>query len=175
MPRSHRRFRDAGSGAGANVNKESTMNKPLKRIRFVAAAAALSAGVLATGTAQASDSVLGAVIGGGAGAVIGQSLGGRDGAIIGGALGAAAGAAAASNHRHYGGGYAVGASVGYPASVYAPAPVYRVAPPVMYAPPPRVVYRPVYVAPRPVYYERPGWRRGHDRYEYRERRYGYRY
>ena len=135
--------------------------------------------MLATGTAQASDSVLG-VIGGGAGAVIGQRP-------------AAATARfrwrarccrrrrRGANHRHYGGGYAVGASVGYPAPVYAPAPayapapVYRVAPPVIYAPPPRVVYRPVYVAPRPVYYERPGWRRGHERYEYRERRYGYGY
>src|SRR5690606_39377469 len=49
-------FRDAEPGFGVNVNKESTMNKPLKRIRIAAAAVVLSAGAFAAGAAQASDS-----------------------------------------------------------------------------------------------------------------------
>jgi len=163
------------------VNKESTMNKPLERIRIAAATLALSAGVLAAAPAQASGSVFGAVIGGGAGAVIGQSIGGRDGAIIGGALGAAAGAAAASDHayrRHdgYGGYGSYGSYRGYGgAAVVYPAPVYRVAPRVVYETRPHVVYRPVYVAPTPVYYDRPGHRRWHHRHDYPNRGpvYGY--
>ena len=59
----------------------------------------LAFGLLAAGTAQADDAVLGALIGGGAGAVVGSSVGGRDAAIIGGAIGAAAGAAIGSQQR----------------------------------------------------------------------------
>lgn len=154
------------------------MNKPIERIRIAGAALALSAGVLVAAPAQASGSVFGAVIGGGAGAVIGQSIAGRDGAIIGGALGAAAGAAAASDHayrRHDGyGGYGSHGGYGGGVVVY-PAPVYRVPPRVVYEARPHVVYRPVYVAPQPVYYGRPGRPRWHDRHDYRHRGpvYGY--
>ncbi len=66
---------------------------------------ALALGLLASNAATADDTILGALLGGGAGVLVGHSVGGRDGAIIGGALGAAAGAAiAAQNDRprsHY--------------------------------------------------------------------------
>jgi len=140
----------------------------MKRIRKFLAAGVLVGGAALAGTAQASDAVLGAVVGGGAGALIGQSLGGRDGAIIGGAIGAAAGASAAGSHRHYGGGYYAA-----PAPVYhVPPPVYHVPRPVYHAPP--VVYRPApvyHVAPPVVYRPAPviveygggrgHWKRGH--------------
>ena len=57
----------------------------MNAIRKALTATALTGSLLVAGAAQASDAVLGAVIGGGAGALIGQSLGGRDGAVVGGA------------------------------------------------------------------------------------------
>ena len=99
------------------------------------ASALLAGSVIFVNSAVASDTLLGAVVGGGAGVVIGQAVGGRDGAIVGGALGAVTGAAIASNHRY-------GRDV-----VYADRPV-------VYDVEARPVYRyaePVVVAPRPIY------------------------
>lgn len=63
------------------------------------AAAVFAASLTLSSAAQASDSLLGALLGAGAGVVVGQAVGGRDGAIIGGGLGAIAGAAIASEHH----------------------------------------------------------------------------
>lgn len=132
---------------------------------MTASALVVAAATVLAPRAQASQPVLGAIVGGGAGAMIGQSIGGRDGAVIGGAIGAAAGAAAAQSARHGYGGYGVSVgvgAVGYPPPVYVPAPpVYYAPPPVYYTPPPPVYYTPppvvytppavVYRAPRVVY------------------------
>lgn len=115
---------------------------------------ALSLGLLASNAAMADDTLVGALLGGGAGVLVGQSVGGRDGAIIGGALGAAAGAAIASQH---------------PRGYYAP-PVYStyVAPPVYY--PPRVYYVPPGYYRQPVHYvyrDHQRWDRDH--WDHRDR------
>lgn len=146
-------------------------------VRWMAASVlVVSAAVALAPRAHASQSVFGAIVGGGAGAMIGQSIGGRDGAVIGGAIGAAAGAAAAQNVRHGYGGYGASVGVGmvgYPPPVYVPsppvyyappAPVYYAPPPVLYAPP-TIVYRAprvVYSAPPPVMY-RPSYGGSYDR------------
>lgn len=81
----------------------------------------LATGSLLSGTAQANDAVLGALLGAGAGAVIGAAVGGHEGAIVGGAIGAVGGAVAARSHTVVGvhgvanphaGTYAGGAPVG---------------------------------------------------------------
>lgn len=110
--------------------------------------------MLSSTPALADDTVLGALIGGGAGAVVGHSIGGRDAAVIGGALGAAAGAAIASNN---GGTRVVHSRPVY----YAPPP-----PPAYYAPPPVVYPQQVYYAApvrveRRVYYVEDGYSRGY--------------
>lgn len=158
---------------GKRSTRTATSITP-RALRWVLASAlVVSAAAWLAPRAQASQPVLGAIVGGGAGAMIGQSIGGRDGAVIGGAIGAAAGAAAAQHTRH--GGY--GASVGFGA-VYPP-PVYVPSPPVYYSPPPAVVYPPpvvVYRAPRVVYSTPPrvvyrpahGW--SNDRHHHRHHR-----
>jgi hypothetical protein len=86
---------------------------------------ALSLGLLASNAAMADDTLLGALLGGGAGVLVGSSLGGRDGAIIGGALGAAAGAAIASQNDRPRSHYAPPAYARYEApAAYYPAPVH---------------------------------------------------
>jgi len=67
--------------------------------KFGIFAALLAASLTLTQSAQAGDSLLGALLGAGAGVVVGQAVGGRDGAIIGGGIGAITGAAIASE-RH---------------------------------------------------------------------------
>jgi hypothetical protein len=74
-------------------NQEDDMKR-----RFGIAAALFAASLTLTSAAQASDSLVGALLGAGAGVVVGQAVGGRDGAIVGGGLGAIAGAAIASEH-----------------------------------------------------------------------------
>jgi hypothetical protein len=113
------------------------------------ASALLAGSVIFVNSAVASDTLLGAVVGGGAGVVIGQAVGGRDGAIVGGALGAVTGAAIASNHRYERNVVYADRPVVYEA---APRPVYRHVEPVVVEE--RPVYRyvePVAVAPGPVY------------------------
>ena len=97
---------------------------------------------LATTPALAGETVIGALIGGGAGAAIGHSIGGRNAAIIGGALGAATGAAIANNNSYDT--RVVHSRPGY----YAPPP-----PPAYYAPEPVVYPQQVYY-PAPVRVER---------------------
>ncbi|MDR3220615.1 MAG: hypothetical protein LBU46_01215 [Candidatus Accumulibacter sp.] len=93
-------------------------------------------GLFSAGAAQASDAVLGAIIGGGLGVVVGNQVGGRDGAVIGGAVGAVVGTAiAVDNDRRY-------SHTRYyyappPVRIHAPAPVYyRGARHVVHLPPP---------------------------------------
>jgi hypothetical protein len=104
---------------------------------------------LLTSSAQGSDAVVGAIIGGGLGAVVGKQAGGHNGAIIGSAVGAATGVILASHddRRHYD--YAPPP----PVRVYAPAPVYYAPAPVYYRAPRPVVYVP---APPPPNH----WRNG---------------
>src|SRR5690606_18305350 len=132
---------------------------PQTILRWLAASVLMvGAAALVAPPAQASQTVLGAIVGGGAGAMIGQSFGGRDGAVIGGAIGAAAGAAAAQHTRHGGYGAHVGVNIGYPPPVYVPAPPVVYAPAPVYHVPPAVVYRPpvvVYKAPRVVHAKPP--------------------
>ena len=116
--------------------------------KTILASLALASALVATG-AQANDTAIGAVVGGGMGGLIGHSVNGQQGAVVGALVGAAAGAILASNsgpryaEAHYG------------------APAYRVHPaPVYYAPPPAYYGRPAVVTP--VYYRgRPDWHRGH--------------
>lgn len=113
----------------------------------LAVASTLLAGTLAfANTASASDSILGAIVGGGAGVLVGQAVGGRDGAIVGGALGAITGAVIADNHDDdYRG--------------------HRRA----YVAPPRPAYyegRPVVVTPRAVGYAKRDWH-ANDRFDHR--------
>lgn len=153
-------------------NIETTRRISPAVVRWMAASAlVVSAAAWLAPPAQASQPVVGAIIGGGAGAMIGQSFGGRDGAVIGGAIGAAAGAAAAQHARHGGYGASVGFGVGYPPPVYVPSPpVYYSPPPVYYGAPPVIVAPPavVYRAPKVVYQAPPrvlygpvhGWSNG---------------
>jgi hypothetical protein len=105
---------------------------------------------LLTSSAQGSDAVVGAIIGGGLGAVVGKQAGGHNGAIIGSAVGAATGAIlAAHDDRRRQSYYAPPP----PVRVYAPAPVYYVPAPVYYRAPRPVVYVP---APPPPNH----WRNG---------------
>lgn len=117
-------------------------------------ASLIIAGAFVASSAQANDTVVGAVVGGGVGSLIGHSVGGRDGAVVGGIVGAVAGVALASNSgpRYVNVGYAAPVSYARPAPVYYP-PAYG----------PRVVAAPVYY--RPVRYVRPGW--DHRRHEQR--------
>jgi hypothetical protein len=117
-------------------------------------------GTLGAASAQANDTFVGAVIGGGMGGLIGHSVGGRDGAVVGSLVGAAAGAAlASSNEPRY-------VNAGYGAPAYYAEPAYYTAPPAYYTRP--VVARPVY------YRERPDWHR-HDRHERRDRHHDHRH
>ena len=129
----------------------------MNKIKTILGSGIVAGSLVLAAPAQASDVVLGAIVGGGAGALIGQSLGGRDGAIIGSAIGAAAGASAASGTRyHSASGRTVVIHHAPPAPVYhVPAPVYHVPAPVYHVPP-AVVYRsaPAY-RPAPVYYAAP--------------------
>ena len=82
----------------------------------------VAAGSLFTGTAQARDPVVAAVLGAGAGALIGSAIGGEQGAVIGGVIGAATGVVAARSH------VVVGVSPAYPVVVqagYQPAGYYE--------------------------------------------------
>lgn len=91
----------------------------------------LSFGLLTSSVAMANNTVVGALLGGGAGALVGQSVGGRDGALIGSAFGAAAGVVLTSQQGRpvidqrvdY---YAP--PVVYTQRAYAPASTYYVAP-----------------------------------------------
>jgi hypothetical protein len=116
----------------------------------------LSLGLLASNAAMANDTILGALLGGGAGMLVGRSVGGRDGAIIGGALGAAAGAAiAAQNDRPRG-------------RAAPPAYVTYEAPPAYY--PPQGYYAPQeYYQQQPVHYVR-GERGYRDHRDFRDLR-----
>jgi hypothetical protein len=122
--------------------------------RKLAVASALLAGSIAFANAAiASDSILGAIVGGGAGVLVGQAVGGRDGAIVGGALGAITGAVIADDDDHR------GRRIGYGGERRP------------YAVPPRPVYydaSPVVVAPRPMRYVGRDWDAG-DRFEHRHR------
>jgi uncharacterized protein YcfJ len=122
--------------------------------RKLAVASTLLAGSLAfANAASASDSILGAIVGGGAGVLVGQAVGGRDGAIVGGALGAITGAVIADdddgNHRGHRRAYVQPRQ----AYVVPPRPVYYEAPPVV-------------VEPRPVRYVAGDWN-AEGRFEHR--------
>jgi hypothetical protein len=121
--------------------------------RKLAVASTLLAGTLAfANAASASDSILGAIVGGGAGVLVGQAVGGRDGAIVGGALGAITGAVIADDdddHRGHRRAYVQPR----PAYVVPPRPVYYEAPPVV-------------VEPRPMRYVAGDWN-AEGRFEHR--------
>jgi hypothetical protein len=142
--------------------QENTMKRT-----FTLASALLAGSAFLASSAGASDTLVGALIGGGAGAIVGNAVGGRDGAIVGGALGAVTGAAIGSQRETR--------PVAYPASrvAYAEPGLAYVKPRVVY-PAPQVVYaeRPVVYAvePRPVRYvervivtERPAYRVARER------------
>lgn len=123
---------------------------------------------LGAASAQANDTFVGAVIGGGMGGLIGHSVGGRDGAVVGSLVGAAAGAAlASSNQPRY-----VNAGYGAPAYYAEPAHAYHAAPHAYYSRP---------AMARPVYYrERADWHphhrhARHDRHERRDRHHDHRH
>jgi hypothetical protein len=122
----------------------------------------LSLGLFSAGAVQASDTALGAIVGGGLGVVIGNHVSGHNGALIGGAIGAVTGAIIASDdgrihHRdvyyrdttYY---YAPSPVYYAPASVYVRAPIYRST----------TVYHP---APHPVVHRSPPPPRNHGRNE----------
>jgi hypothetical protein len=111
--------------------------------RFGIAAALFTAALTLTPAAQASDSLVGALLGAGAGVLVGQAVGGRDGAIVGGGIGALAGAAIASE-RHR------------PREVYAPAPRRA-----YYAEPTVVEHRPVRYVERGRDWDNRGWHERH--------------
>lgn len=131
---------------------------------------ALSLGLMTSTVALANDTVLGAVIGGGAGALIGHAVGGRNGTLVGGVIGATAGAVIASdqddNRRHdrrvvqY---YAPQPQTVYTTQTYyQPEPAYYPQQQVYYAPPPVRV-----IAPPTTVYVTSGYRGNDHRYDHR--------
>lgn len=137
--------------------------------------ALLAGGLGMAAQAQASDAVVGAIVGAGAGALVGQAFGGRDGAVIGGAIGAAAGANMARQpmrgstygHVRFGG--------GYHQPYYSPVPVYRYyhsRPPVRgYYPPAARTAIIVHERPARYYRAAPHGPRGAARHHPQQRRY----
>ena len=118
-------------------------------------------GLFSANAALASDTLLGALLGGSVGAIVGNHVGGSDGTLIGGAVGVVAGAIIASenddDHRSHRGYYAPPPPTRV---VHAPAPVYRPVSVQYTHQPPRVVRQPVYVSGSAK--ARPN--QGHNRY-----------
>lgn len=109
-------------------------------------------GTLLTANAQANDTMVGAVIGGGMGGLIGHSVNGQNGAVVGALVGAMAGAALASNSGPRYAGTAYGA------------PSYHARPPAYYRHP--AVAMPVHYHGRPDRHYSRYERRHHDHHRH---------